>query len=152
MNQEILEPANEVEAEMAAVARACLIHALDQSKAEAIKITVDTDQGEAPVLYLPPRALRFFAEVLQQMVRREPVVLVPQKHELSTQEAAAFLNVSRPFVIKQIEAGRLKHRLVNRHRRIEFEELVKYQDEQKMRSEQALKKLRQVSDDIGEEL
>lgn len=53
------------------------------------------------------------------MAKREPMLLVPQKLELTTQEAAAFLHVSRPFVIKEIEANRL----VNRHRRIEFEEL-----------------------------
>ncbi|MCW5655486.1 helix-turn-helix domain-containing protein [Hydrogenophaga sp.] len=154
MTQEILESANAAEAEMAAVARSCLVHALDQSKADTIKITVDvdTEEGEAPVLRLPPRALYFFAEVLRQMAKREPVVLVPQKHELSTQEAAAFLNVSRPFVIKEIEAGRLRHRLVNRHRRIEFEELVRYQEAQKQRSEEALIKLRQLSDDMGEDL
>jgi excisionase family DNA binding protein len=104
------------------------------------------------VLNLPPRALRFFADVLRQMAKREPMVLVPQKCEMTTQDAAAFLNVSRPFVIREIEAGRLKCRLVNRHRRIEFEELTRYQDEQKLRSEEALKKLRKVSDEIGEEL
>lgn len=154
MTKEILEPATEIEAEMAGAARSCLIAALDQSKAKAIKVTVDVAdaEGESPVLELPPRALRFFAEVLRQMAKREPVVLVPQKHELTTQDAAQFLNVSRPFVIKEIEAGRLKCRLVNRHRRIEFEELVRYQDEQKKRSEEALQELRKISDEIGEEL
>jgi hypothetical protein len=62
------------------------------------------------------------------------------------------LNVSRPFVIKEIEANRLKCRLVNRHRRIEFEELVRYQAEQKQRSEEALRRLSQLSREIGEEL
>jgi len=89
---------------------------------------------------------------LRQMAKREPMLLVPQKCEMTTQDAAAFLNVSRPFVIKEVEAGHLKCRLVNRHRRIEFEELVRYQAAQKQRSEQALKKLRKVSDDIGEAL
>jgi hypothetical protein len=41
---------------------------------------------------------------------------------------------------------------VNSHRRIEFEELVRYQETQKQRSENALQKLRQYSDDIGEAL
>jgi len=89
---------------------------------------------------------------LRQMAKREPMMLVPQKCELTTQEAAAFLNVSRPFVIKEINANRLKCRLVNSHRRIEFEELTRYQDAQKLRSENALRNLRKSSDDIGEEL
>jgi excisionase family DNA binding protein len=154
MNQHVLDPANEAEAEMAATARACIMAALDHSKSERIKITIDTGEADAsiPELSVPPRALRFFADVLRQMAKREPMLLVPQKCELTTQEAAAFLNVSRPFVIKEIEAQRLKCRLVNSHRRIEFEELVRYQETQKLRAENALKNLRKSSDDIGEEL
>ena len=154
MSQHVLDPASEAEAEMAATARACIVAALDHSKAEHIKVTINTGAGESviPELSLPPRALRFFADVLRQMAKREPMMLVPQKCELTTQEAAAFLNVSRPFVIKEIQANRLECRLVNSHRRIEFEELIRYQEAQKIRSENALKNLRQSSDDMGEEL
>lgn len=155
MTQQILDPASEAEAEMAGAATACLVAALDHSNAETIKVTIELEgegHGEGPVLHLPPRALRFLAEVLRQMAKREPMMLVPQKLELTTQQAAAFLNVSRPFVIKEIEAERLKCRLVNRHRRIEFEELKRYQAEQKQRSEEALKKLSKLSQDMGEEL
>lgn len=154
MAQHVLEPASAAEAELAATARACLVAALDHSKADQIKVTLDTGaSGEGmPVLALPPRALRLLADVLKQMAKREPMLLVPQKLELTTQDAAAFLNVSRPFVIKEIEAGRLKCRLINRHRRIEFEELLRYQDAQKRRSEDALRQLRQLADDMGQEL
>lgn len=154
MTEKILDPASEAEAEMAGAATACLVAALDHSKAQTIKVTLEVEGGggELPVLHVPPRALRFFADVLRQMAKREPMMLVPQKTELTTQQAAAFLNVSRPFVIKEIEAGRLQCRLVNRHRRIEFEELIRYQAEQKQRSEEALKNLSKLSQDIGEEL
>ena len=154
MAQQVLDPASAAEAEMAGVATACLMAALDHSKANQIKVTLDFDDGQdqCPVLYLPPRALHFFAQILRQMSRREPMVLVPQKAELTTQEAAAFLNVSRPFVIKEIDAGRLKCRLVNRHRRIEFQDLGRYQEEQKKRSEDALKDLSRLSREIGQEL
>ncbi|WP_048438917.1 helix-turn-helix domain-containing protein [Caenimonas sp. SL110] len=153
MNQQVLDPASEAEAEMAGAARACLVAALDHSNAKQIKVTIELDGvSEAPVLTLPPRALRFLAEVLRQMAKREPMLLVPQKLELTTQEAAALLNVSRPFVIKEIQAGRIKCRLVNRHRRIEFEELMRYQQDQKKRSEEALEKLSRISSEMGEEL
>ena len=150
---QILDPASEMEAEMAGAATACLVAALDHSKAKTVKVTIEVDGGgEAPVLLLPPRALRFFADVLRQMAKREPMMLVPQKLELTTQQAAALLNVSRPFVIKEIEAGRLKCRLINRHRRIEFEELMRYKEEQKQRSAGALKRLNDLSQEMGEEL
>lgn len=153
-NQEVLDPANAAEAEMAAVAHQCLMMALDHSNADHIDVILDVStQGaqkhETPVLKLPPRALRFFADVLRQMAKREPMLLVPQKHELTTQEAANFLNVSRPFVIKEIEANRLKCRKVNRHRRIEFEELRRYQTAQQQQSEQALQDLTKLSEELG---
>lgn len=154
MSQQVLEPASVAEAEMAAVATRCLITALDHSRAEKVKLRLEFDdgQGECPELLLPPRALRFFADVLRQMSKREPLVMVPQKLELTTQEAAAFLNVSRPFVIKEIAGGRLQCRLVNRHRRIEFEQLLKYQLEAKERSESALAEVAQLTKAIGQEL
>ena len=86
----------------------------------------------------------------QRWHRSEP--MAHQNFQLTTQEAAAFLNVSPPFVIKEIEASRLACRLVNRHRRIEFEELLRYQSAQKQRSEDALKKLSKLSQEMGEAL
>jgi excisionase family DNA binding protein len=68
-------------------------------------------------------------------------VLLRQKLELSTQEAAAFLNVSRPFVVKQIDEGRLPCRKVGRHRRILFDDLMAYQQVLHEETEAALQAL-----------
>lgn len=150
----VLEPASEAEAEMASVAHQCLVAALDHSKAEHIEIIVDIageDGAHTPTLKVPPRALRFFADVLRTMARQEPLVVMPQKHELTTQEAAAYLNVSRPFVVKEIEAGRIPHRKVNRHRRIAMSDLRAYQTAQQEGSKQALDELAKLSQDAGME-
>lgn len=148
---DLLEPpASEREAEMAKVAQRCLMAALDHSRAQRIALVDEKGEiTDAPVLELPPRALRFFAEMLGMMAQRRRVMLVPQNHELTTQDAAALLNVSRPFVIKEIEAGRLRCRKVSRHRRIEFDELRRYQAAQRARSEEALQKLAALSQDLG---
>jgi excisionase family DNA binding protein len=149
----VLDPASAAEAEMAAVAHQCLVAALDHPKADHIKVILKLAEAEtgrdAPVLELPPKALRFFADVLRQMAKREPMLLMPQKHELTTQDAANFLNVSRPFVVKEIEAGNLKCRLVGAHRRIEFEELRRYMAEQKRRSEGKLQELAKLSQELN---
>ena len=135
---------------MAKVAQRCLMAALAHSRAQRIAI-VDAmgELAEAPVLELRPQALRFFAEMLGMMAQRRPVMLVPQYHELTTQDAAALLNVSRPFTIKEIEAGRLRCHKVGRHRWIEFEELRRYQAAQRAQSEEALQKLADQSQDLG---
>ncbi len=148
---DLLEPlATDQEAEMAKVAQRRLMAALDHSRAQRIAIVDESGAlAGSPVLELPAQALRLFAEMLGMMAQRRPVMLVPQNHELTTQDAAAFLNVSRPFVIKEIEGGRLRCRKVGRHRRIEFDELRRYQAAQRAQSEEALQKLADLSQDLG---
>jgi excisionase family DNA binding protein len=152
MSKKILEAATQAEAEMAATARTLLVTALDHSKAKHINLTIDIEsEHETPIIKVPPRALRFFADVLRQMALREPMLLIPQKAQMTTQEAASFLNVSRPFVIKEIEVGRLKCHMVNTHRRIEFDELLRYQKAQRERSEAALCRMHEIDQQLGEE-
>lgn len=148
---ELLEQvASDQEAEMAKVAQRCLMAALDHSKARRIALVDENGSAQdAPVLELPPQALRFFADMLGMMARQQPIVLMPQKHELTTQEAAAYLNVSRPFVIKEIEAGRLPCRKVGRHRRVELLELQRYVHAQQKASEDALQALADMAQENG---
>ena len=132
---------DEREAEMAKTAQRCIMAALDHSKAHRIALVDRRSKNQAPVLELPPKALRCFADLLGAMSQRQPVSLIPQKHELTTQEAAAFLNVSRPFVVKQLEEGKIPFRKVGRHRRVEFEQLVKYQESLRRDTDSALQEL-----------
>lgn len=111
---------------------------------------VDPDNAmtEAPILELPPMALRLPADMLGMMAQHRPVMLVQQNHQLTIQEAAAFLNVSRPFVIKELEAGRLECRKIGREHRVEFTELRRYQGAQRLKSERALQELADLSQDL----
>lgn len=102
-----------------------------------------------PSVELPPKALRMVADMLGMMAQRQPVVLLPQKMELSTQDAASFLNVSRPFVVKQIEEGRLPCRKVGRHRRILFDDLLAYQQMLHEETEAALQALADQTQALG---
>lgn len=129
------------EAELAKIAQRCLMKALDHSRAQKIVLLDETAREDAPTLEVPPKALRLFADLLGAMSRRQPIALVPQGHELTTQDAAAMLNVSRPFVIKQINDGKLTCRKVGRHRRIEFDELLRFRQQMKADSETALQAL-----------
>ena len=134
---------------MAKVAQRCIMAALDHSRAPKIVLVDDgSDPDAAPRIELPPQALRAIADLLGLMAQQQPVMLMPQKHELTTQEAAGFLNVSRPFVIKQIEEGALKCRKVGRHRRIEFQGLIEFQRQIQQRSEDALQRLTDLSQEL----
>ena len=128
------------EAKQAKVAQRCIMAALDHSNALRIAVLDESGQrsDDMPAIAVPPRVLRLFADLLGRMSLRQPVALVPYKYELSTQEAAALMNVSRPFVVKELEAGRIPFRRVGTHRRILFEDLMTYQEQSRQTREQAL--------------
>lgn len=126
-------PLNAKDKEMVRIAQRCIMASLDHSRAAAITLTTDT--GEHPTVDLPPSALRLIGQLLGAMSEGRPIVLMPTQQELTTVEAANFLNVSRPFIIKEIDAGRLPHRMVGSHRRIALDDLLNYAN--KMRAQQA---------------
>ena len=126
-------PLNAKDKEMVRVAQRCIMASLDHSRAAVITLTTDT--GEHPTVEVPPSALKLIGQLLGAMSEGRPIVLMPTEQEFTTVEAANFLNVSRPFVIKEMDSGRLAHRKVGSHRRIAFEDLLAYG--QKMRATQA---------------
>lgn len=148
---ELLPPIlNDHEAAMTKAAQRCLMTALDHSRAKAIALVDETgDVNKAPVLELPPAALRLVAHVLGAMGDQRPITIVPRNLELTTVDVANILNVSRPFVIKEIEAGRLKHRKVGTHRRIAYPDLVEYRDRMRASQQAALQGLTDDAQELG---
>lgn len=141
---------NDHDAEMAKIAQRCIMAALDHSKAPKLVLIEEGGLSEnAPMIELPPQALRAVANLLGLMAQQQPIVLIPQKHELTTQEVANLLNVSRPFVVKQIESGQLKCRKVGRHRRVAFSELMRYQKDSQIKRNAALNELVALGQELG---
>lgn len=147
----VLEPVqNPHDVEMTKVAQRCIMATLDHSRASKIVLVEEGASVEnAPTIELPPQALRAIADLLGLMAQQVPITLIPQKHEVTTQEAAAILNVSRPFVIKQIETGLLHCTKVGRHRRIQFDELMRFKAKMHQQSESALKTLAAMNHELG---
>jgi len=132
---------------MVRVAQRCIMASLDHSRAAAITLTTDT--GEQPTVAVPPAALRLIGQLLGAMSEGRPIVLMPTEQELTTVEAANFLNVSRPFVIKEIEANRLPHRKVGSHRRIALADLMAYAQQMRARQASALDRLAENARELG---
>lgn len=91
---------------------------------EAVPLTVESGDEEA--LTLPREAVNLLACVLTQVVEGRGVSVVPSYTELTTQQAADMLNVSRPYLIGLLESGTIPYRLVGRHRRVAVEDLMEY--------------------------
>jgi len=145
--REVSPPLSPKDKEMVRVAQRCIMAALDHSRAASITLT--TDKGEHPTVEVPPAALKLIGQLLGVMSEGRPVVLMPTDQEFTTVEAANFLNVSRPFVIKEIEAGRLPYRKVRSHRRIALDDLVEYGRNMRARQANALKRMAENARELG---
>lgn len=133
--------------EMARVAQRCIMEALDHSHAAAIVLT--TNDGGHPTIELPPGALILIGQLLGAMSEGRPITVMPSKQELSTIETANFLNVSRPFVTKEIDEGRLPYRMVGTHRRVALDDLLDYAREMRKRQEGALERMAENARELG---
>lgn len=92
---------------------------------QSLKVRVEQDDD---AIAIPMSAVRLLADILAQMAKGNAVTLVPVNAELTTQQAAELLNVSRPFLIEQLEKGRIPFRMVGTHRRVLFRDLMAYKD------------------------
>lgn len=82
--------------------------------------------GAEETVAIPASALRLLTGILAEMAQGNAVTLVPVHAELTTQQAADLLNVSRPFLIRLIEEGRIPCRKVGAHRRVRFQDAMDY--------------------------
>jgi len=140
-------PLNARDREMVRVAQRCIMASLDHSRAAAITLTTDT--GEHPTVEVPPAALKLIGQLLGAMSEGRPIVLMSTEQEFTTVEAANFLNVSRPFVIKEMESGRLPHRKVGSHRRIALEDMLAYGQKMHAQQANALERMAENARELG---
>ena len=133
--------------EMLSAAERMLMEALDRSRAATI--TIESDDGDVPPIAVPAQVLRVLAKTLGMMARGQTITLVHEQQELSTVEAANFLNVSRPFIIKEIQHGRLPHRMVGTHRRVLFSDLIDYAKKMREGQQSALDQMAANERELG---
>ena len=100
---------------------------LDRSGDRPLTLRIAGKRGEDTV-ELPAPAAELLVQILENMAAGSPVAVLRNDAELTTQQAADFLNVSRPFLVDLLEAGDVPFRKVGTHRRVRFDDLRAYKE------------------------
>lgn len=98
---------------------------------------------------LPHSVFEVLARVVHEMARGNAVRVMPVHAELTTQQAAELLSVSRPFLVRLLEKGDIPFSKVGSHRRVRLDDLLVYKDRRDRERRRALDELASESQELG---
>lgn len=105
--------------------------------------------GPAGEIAIPRTVYQVLRRVVHEMIRGNAVAVVPVHMELTTQQAADLINVSRPYLIRLLDEKRIPFRRQGTHRRIRFDDLMAYRRERSRRRGEALAEMTREAQDEG---
>jgi excisionase family DNA binding protein len=146
LGSEPIQPTEEVSA-LAADASRRLFRVIGANTRESCVVRFESAPDEPVVL--PAAAVRLLGALLAELAKGNAVTLMPHHAELTTQEAAELLNVSRPFLVTLLESGQLPFHKVGTHRRVRFADLIIYKRRRDAESEAALQELAALSQELN---
>lgn len=119
------------------------------TKFETQRIDIFDKEDKPHRLVLPTSALRLLVDILGELALGNAVKVVPVHAELTSQEAADLLNVSRPHLVKMLEEGAIPFTKTGRHRRVRFSDLMAFKQRRDEQSQEAMEALVQQAQELG---
>jgi excisionase family DNA binding protein len=105
------------------------------------ELHIHTNGKHDTTVMVPLPALRLLSDALQEMAKGNAVAVRPTPQELTTQQAADLLQVSRPYVVKLLEQGKIPFRTVGHYRRVSYRGLLEYMEKEDARRDQIMREL-----------
>jgi excisionase family DNA binding protein len=115
----------------------------------AVRLTLERPDGKRADLSVPPSTVALIASLLKELGNGKDVAVISTDAELTTQEAADMLNVSRPYLVKLLNAQQIPFRSVGPRRRILLEDLLQYKERETAMRHRGLDQLVAESQKLG---
>jgi excisionase family DNA binding protein len=131
-------PPSEAEAVLAKATSRALASRLRKGRPVQVRIVGDPSRE---TMTLPAPAVRLLLRGLEELANGNAVTLIPVRAELTTQEAADMLDISRPSLIQLLDEGKIEYRRVGTHRRVRFDSLMRHKREAEAARRAALAEL-----------
>ena len=123
-----------------------VLRRIKSSWEKGIKIKVQ-ETGE--FITIPKKALTLLSAIIQNMAEGKTISIVPSNSEVSTQQAADMLNVSRPHLIKILETKKIPFKNIGSHRRILLKDIMEYKEQLAKQREAQLDFLSHQAQDLN---
>ncbi|MGC4113497.1 MAG: helix-turn-helix domain-containing protein [Myxococcales bacterium] len=98
---------------------------------------------------IPESVFHVLERVAEVLSRGDAVTVVPVGKELTTQQAADLLNVSRQYLVRLVEDGRIPHSKTGKHRRLRVEDVVAFKEARDRQRKEQLDALTAMSEEAG---
>jgi excisionase family DNA binding protein len=98
---------------------------------------------------IPDEIFQLLVRLFAQLKRGEAIFLSPIQKQLTTHQAAKFLGVSRQYLCRLLDQGRIPFTRVGTHRRISLIDLIKYREDHKRARKESLDELTKLTEDSG---
>lgn len=113
---------------------------------QALHVSIEESHD---TLMLPASVVHLISDLLTHMSQGRAVSVVPHDQQVTTQQAAELLGVSRPFVVRQMKEGHLPFIKIGTHRRIKFADVLAHKRKMREESDAAMRRLSEIEDEMG---
>jgi excisionase family DNA binding protein len=147
---EALLPSEEDE-KQALIAKQAMIHYFHEAEGrQLVSVRLHDERGRTDhFLPLPESAAKLLVDVLTHIANGNAVMVLPVHREISTQQAADLLNVSRPHLIRMLERGDLPFRQVGTRRKVQLKDVLAYKARQAAERRRVLDELTAQAEELG---